>query len=69
MKIFHYYKKYFIPEVPASEYDRLVADDDQHDCRGDLLRPDPRPRHLHHTESGLLQETVQGEGGRNYDKY
>ena len=50
-------------QVPATEHDRPVADDDQHDRGRHLLRSDPRPRHLHHTESGLLQETVQGEGG------
>ena len=46
-------------QVPATEHDRPVADDDQHDRGRHLLRSDPRPRHLHHTESGLLQETVQ----------
>ena len=52
-----------LSQVPASEHDGPVADYDQHDRWGHLLRPHPRPRHLHHTEPGLLQEAVQGEGG------
>ena len=59
-----------LTKVPATEYDRPVADDDQHDRGRHVLRSHPRPRHLHHPESGLLQETVQREGeatGPNID--
>ena len=65
-KVIYFYllnSKFKLSQVPASEHDGPVADYDQHDRWGHLLRPHPRPRHLHHTEPGLLQEAVQGEGG------
>ena len=58
----HVLALYRVWPVSSPEHDGPLAHYDQHDRRGHLLRPHPRPRHLHHTELGLLQETVQREG-------
>ena len=66
----HVLALYRVWPVSSPEHDGPLAHHDQHDRRGHLLRPHPRPRHLHNTELGLLQETVQREGeatGPNID--
>ena len=57
---------YRLRSVPSPEYDGPLADHDQYDRWSNLLRSHPRPRHLHHTEPGLIQEAVQREGADLY---